>query len=251
MKRVFLTVVLSACSLLMYMFALAHQNRLMTHTVSIKDCSSKTLNVFFISDIHRRRLPKQLINQLRHSAIHAVIVGGDVAEQGVPLERVKRNMQMLASVGPLYYIFGNNDQEVGTELLMKIVEEVGGVTLIDQTVTIPQHPTWGLCGLQDPTNGPVDIDQAVTSAERCEHTILAVHNPSQFRKIASRLQPKLMLAGHTHGGQIRLGTWGLQDKGKFQTTETGAQLISNGYGTTMVPLRLGAKSECHIVEIHY
>ncbi|PIC63278.1 hypothetical protein CSV79_12740 [Sporosarcina sp. P13] len=251
MKRLFLTVVLSACSVLTYMFALAHQNRLMTHTVSIKDYSSNTLNVFFISDIHRRRLSKRLIKQLSNKTIHAVIIGGDVAEKGVPLERVRGNMQMLASVGPLYYIFGNNDQEVGTEQLLKIVEEVGGVTLIDQTATIPLHPTWGVCGLQDPANGSVDMDKVVASAQWCEHTILAVHNPSLFRKIEGRMQPELMLAGHTHGGQIRLGTWGLQKKGKFQYTQTGARLISNGYGTTMVPLRLGAKSECHVVEVHY
>lgn len=251
MKRLFLSVILSACSVLSYMFILAHRNRLLTHTVSIKEQSTNTLNVFFISDIHRRRLSKRLVNQLQHSTIHAVIVGGDVAEKGVPLERVRKNMQLLASIGPLYYIFGNNDQEVGTQELLKIVEEVGGKTLIDNTATIPHHPIWGVCGLQDRTNGPVNIDQAIASAQWAKHMILVAHNPSLFRKIEGRMQPELMLAGHTHGGQIRLGTWGLQDEGEFQYTEAGAQLISNGYGTTMVPLRLGAKPECHVVEIHY
>lgn len=249
MKRVFLAVIVSVCSLLMYMYVLAHRNRLLTHSVTLQP--SKTITVFFISDIHRRRLPQRLINKLRNCSVDVVIVGGDVAEKGVPLKRIKRNMQLLASVGPLYYILGNNDREVGLENIMKIVKEVGGVTLIDDTAILPKHPTWGICGLQDSTNGRVNHDKAVASAQWAEHLILAVHNPSQFRKVEGRLQPELMLAGHTHGGQIRLGNWGLQDKGTFRMTATGAQLISNGYGTTMVPLRLGAKPECHVIKVHY
>ncbi|AXH98846.1 metallophosphoesterase [Sporosarcina sp. PTS2304] len=251
MKRLFLTVFLAACSVLTYMFALAHRNRLMTHSVSIKEGATEKLTVFFISDIHRRRLAKRLIKQLANRSIHAVIVGGDMAESGVPVARVRRNMQMLATVGPLYYIFGNNDHEIGTENVVKIIEDVGGRVLVDQTAPIPLHPKWGMCGLEDPTNGTVNIEQAIISTEGYEYTILAVHNPALFRKIADRLQPEIMLAGHTHGGQIRLGKWGLQELGEFLYTETGAQLISNGYGTTMVPLRLGAKPECHVVEIHY
>lgn len=246
-----LSVFLSGAGLLAYMFSLAHRNRVLTHTVALEGAPANKLRVFFISDIHRRRISSGLINKLRTFPVDAVIVGGDAAEKGVPLSRVKRNFQLLATVGPLYYIFGNNDQEVGTEGLLKIIEETGGMTLVDQTLDIPGHPTWGLCGLQDPSNGMVDVDQAVASTIGYKHLILAAHNPSLFRKIEGRMEPKLMLAGHTHGGQIRLGKWGLQDLGVFQKTTNGAKLISNGFGTTMVPLRLGAKPECHVVEIHY
>ncbi|WP_153732200.1 metallophosphoesterase [Sporosarcina obsidiansis] len=249
--KALLSVLLSGMSVLTYMFYLAHQNRVLIHTLSIGTRTSKTLTIFFISDIHRRRLPKRLLKRLQKFPIDAVIVGGDVAEKGVPLMRVTQNIQQLASIGPLYYIFGNNDQEVGTEHVLKIIKDAGGVTLVDSTAPIPGHPSWGLCGLEDPSNGTVDIEKAIASSAWCEHIILAAHNPSLFRKIEGRMEPNVMLAGHTHGGQIRFGKWGLQDVGSFQKTANGAKLISNGYGTTMVPLRFGAKPECHVVEIHY
>ena len=60
-----------------------------------------------------------------------------------------------------------------------------------------------------------------------------------------------MLAGHTHGGQIRIGKLGLLEKGSFHTNSNQAKLISNGYGTSTVPLRLGAPAECHVITITY
>ena len=59
-----------------------------------------------------------------------------------------------------------------------------------------------------------------------------------------------MLAGHLHGGQIRIGPIGIYEKGSYRLKENRAELISNGFGTTGVPLRLGAKSECHIITLH-
>ena len=246
-----LSVFLSATALLAYMYELAHETRLLTHTLTIKPKPSKKLNVFFISDIHKRSIPQHLIDHLSTCSLDAVIVGGDVAEKGVPIERIARNMRVLASVGPLFYIFGNNDKEVGRDNILRVMEEAGATVLVDSSADIPNHPGWGICGLQDRTNGQVDILQAVNSAQGYERLILAAHNPSLFRKTEVLLQPELSVAGHTHGGQIRFGSWGIQDLGSFEENENTAKLISNGYGTTKLPLRLGAKPECHIIEIHY
>ncbi|ARK22862.1 metallophosphoesterase [Sporosarcina ureae] len=246
-----ISVLLSAITTLTYMYTLANRNRLLTHTLSIDPNPTKQLNIFFISDIHRRTISPRLIDELRTRAIDAVIVGGDVAEKGVPMERILHNMRLLSSVGPLFYIFGNNDKEVGRKNILQVMDEVGATVLVDSTATVPNHPRFGLCGLQDRNNGTVDINKAIDSASGYEYLILAVHNPSLFKKVEEQLTPKLSLAGHTHGGQIRFGPWGLQDLGCFQLTKYGAKLISNGYGTTKLPLRLGAKPECHVVEVRY
>lgn len=240
---------LAACSLLVYMFALAHQNRMITHRVQLG--GERKASVFFISDIHRRRVSKRMIRQLRSHPVEAVIVGGDTAEKGVPVKRVERNLKLLATLGPLYTIFGNNDQEIGTENLLRAVERAGGVMLVNDTAALPGHPAVGICGVDDPSNGKVDIARAARSAENFQVKIVAVHNPYLFPKINQAMDADVLLAGHTHGGQIRFLHWGLQKKGRFEQTERGAALISNGYGTTLLPLRLGAKPECHLLELFY
>ncbi|MFP3472451.1 hypothetical protein R0J90_20570, partial [Micrococcus sp. SIMBA_144] len=57
----------------------------------------------------------------------------------------------------------------------------------------------------------------------------------------------LMISGHTHGGQIRLFGWGLYKKGRLENLPETTLLVSNGYGTTAIPLRLGAPAETHLL----
>ena len=40
-----------------------------------------------------------------------VIIGGDIRERGVPIERVEKNILKLKELGPLYFVWGNNDYE--------------------------------------------------------------------------------------------------------------------------------------------
>ncbi|MFP3427999.1 hypothetical protein, partial [Pseudoalteromonas sp. SIMBA_162] len=65
------------------------------------------------------------------------------------------------------------------------------------------------------------------------------HNPELFGKVKHNENIKLKLGGHFHGGQIRFGPFGMHQPGFFKVEKGVATLISNGYGTTMVPLRFG------------
>ncbi|WP_370314234.1 hypothetical protein [Guptibacillus hwajinpoensis] len=56
----------------------------------------------------------------------------------------------------------------------------------------------------------------------------------------------MILSGHTHGGQIRLFGWGIREKGGIKNINGTTVVISNGYGTTTLPLRLMAPAESHI-----
>ncbi len=212
----------------------------------------KRLTVFFISDIHRRKIDDKLLRKVWGGPeIDIVIVGGDLAERGVPLSRIDRNVRNLALLGPIYFVWGNNDREVGEEAIRTIIDRHGGKILDNESATIPGHPDWGICGTDDPSSRKVDIGSTLRYIDKYKQVIFVTHTPSVFRKVLAHYRPRLLLAGHTHGGQIRLGPFGLQDKGKFRDEEGGAELISNGYGTSTLPLRLGAAPESHIITISY
>ena len=49
------------------------------------------INLFFISDIHRRMISEKIIEQVQ-GKVDVVIIGGDLTERGVPFERVKENI---------------------------------------------------------------------------------------------------------------------------------------------------------------
>ncbi|WOV85994.1 metallophosphoesterase [Sporosarcina oncorhynchi] len=249
-----LAVFLFIISLLMHMFFLAKRRNVCHHSYSVdsENPERKVLSVFFISDIHRRRIDKRLMKQVKtFGEMDVVVIGGDLAEGGVPLSRINRNVKELSKLGQLFFIWGNNDREIGEEALREIITRNGGTILDNENAVIKVHPSWAICGTDDPSNRNVDVQSTLKNINQYKHLIVATHTPSLFRKIEEIIHPELMLAGHMHGGQIRFGKYGMQPLGKFSEQEGKAKLISNGYGTSLLPLRLGAKPESHVIKINY
>ncbi|WP_432355096.1 metallophosphoesterase [Sporosarcina sp. A2] len=249
------TVVAAISALTLGMFCSAHRNTLKIHRMktSLSTASNAKLKVFFISDIHRRRVPDRLLEKVRSqvASIDLVIIGGDVAEKGVPVNRVKHNIEKLSTLGPIYYVWGNNDREIGEDTIRNLISSVGGTILDNESIRIASHPEWIITGADDPSSGNTNVQKAVAFDGEYTYQLVAVHNPSLFKKFVEVSDPSLLVGGHTHGGQIRCGPYGMQLRGTFKETASRAELISNGYGTTLVPFRFGAPSETHLLIISY
>lgn len=241
-------------SVFAYMFIYAHRKKVIHHSYSVRkyDHEGKELSVFFISDIHRRRIDEHLLKKVRSiRTIDIVIIGGDLAEGGVPLSRIDQNVKRLSQLAPTFFIWGNNDREVGEDAIRNIIEKHGGRILDNSDAIIESHPEWGICGTDDPSSRNVNVEKALKNAEQYSYLIVATHTPSLFRKVEEFRTPELLVAGHMHGGQIRLGKFAMHPLGQFKEADGKARLISNGYGTSLVPLRLGAAPESHVITIKY
>ncbi|KHE67158.1 hypothetical protein LD39_18965, partial [Halobacillus sp. BBL2006] len=83
------------------------------------------------------------------------------------------------------------------------------------------------------------------------YQILCVHDPYVYKQMNTVDQKRfdLVLAGHTHGGQIRFLGVGPYTRGGWFSNDGIPFLISEGYGTSLMPLRLGTKAECHLITI--
>lgn len=232
------------------MLFLAFQTKVHSHSLHIDEwMANKQFRVFFISDIHRRKIPEKLIQQLQ-GKVDVVIIGGDLTEKGVPLNRTNANVQQLARLGRTCYVFGNNDREVGEQNL-RIILESNGVHILENSSLQIKKDNFAvrIVGINDGFAGNVKMLQAFKEVKETDILIFTTHAPTYFNNAKKISKPHLLLAGHLHGGQIRLGPLGIYEKGSFREKDNSAELISNGYGTTAVPLRLGAKSECHLITI--
>lgn len=98
--------------------------------------------------------------------------------------------------------------------------------------------------------GVDDLPGTLRKVDTDDPVILLVHEPDIFTQVPDRVS--LTLAGHTHGGQIRLPlvppVWTPSQYGaRFaygHIVEQGRHLIvSGGLGTSKVPLRLGVPPE--------
>jgi predicted MPP superfamily phosphohydrolase len=90
--------------------------------------------------------------------------------------------------------------------------------------------------------------------------VVLTHRPDCFEQ-AARLGADLVLAGHTHGGQIGLPSWRGRrvrnpaafitryDRGTFRSG-TATLIVSNGLGFTGQPVRLFTPRQIGCVELH-
>ncbi len=238
--------------LLLYMLHEAFLNKVVKHELFFKDfpASFGKVTLFFISDIHRRAISDSVIQDVKGKA-DFVVIGGDLTEKGVAFEKIKANLLKLKQIGPVYFVWGNNDYEVDYRKLDALLLDLGVKVLDNTSVTFESATGEKLCllGVDDLSQQRDRLDLALLDAEDNSFKILASHFPSITNKILPNDDIHLVLSGHTHGGQIHILGYSPHEKGTIKRLENTILLISNGYGTTAIPLRLGAPAESHLITL--
>lgn len=126
-----------------------------------------------------------------------------------------------------------------------------GVTPLRNASVLHDHQgqTVNICGVDDIRLELDDYPAALGGVRPGFPTVLVSHNPEIHHQIQEADGIDLILSGHTHGGQIRFGRFGLCEIGGTGTVFKAPYLISNGYGTSKLPLRLGARPETHLIKL--
>lgn len=252
MLGIILAFLLLVLLLIIYMWKLATESNVLEQHLAFKDFpeSFGDVKIFFISDIHKRRIDSAIINKVKGKT-DIVIIGGDLTEKGVPLSQVENNVKKLKELGPVYFVWGNNDYEVDYHELDALLLSLG-IKILDNTSVLFQSNTGdklSLMGVDYIEWGRADLNQALADSEEDSFKILVSHCPRIMNRVKEEHRISLVLSGHTHGGQIRLFGFGKYSIGDISKKGNTVVLTSNGYGTSLVPLRLGAKSETHLIHL--
>lgn len=214
--------------------------------------SFKGISLFFISDIHRREVSSSIVEEAKGIA-KFVIIGGDLLEKGVSFDTVRKNLRKLKEIGPLYFVWGNNDYEADVDELKELFRSEDVTVLDNRSVSFTSNKgeKWHLAGTEDRSLELDDLDSALQGIKKAEFKILISHNPKVMEDLNDDHKVTLVLSGHTHGGQIRIFGFGPYEIGATKVIGNTTILVSNGYGTTSIPLRLGAKPETHFIKIQH
>ena len=244
--------VLGGIFLLIFMVREAFLNKVVEHELTFPDFpeSFGKVTIFFISDIHRRVISDLIIQNVKGKA-DLVIIGGDLTEKGVSFPQVKENLLKLKQIGPVYFVWGNNDYEVDFRKLDAILLDMG-IKVLDNTVVTFESALGdklSILGVDDCSQERDRLDFALMDAEESSFKILVSHIPTITNKIKPEHNIRLVLSGHTHGGQIHIFGYSPFERGRLKKLGNTVLLISNGYGTTTVPLRLGAPAETHLLTL--
>lgn len=115
---------------------------------------------------------------------------------------------------------------------------------------------FALIGLDDPSSGRPRLKRALGGIPADVYKVALFHAPGYFDEIAGRVN--LCLAGHTHGGQVRIPFvhpfWLPDDCGRFVEgwyAEDGTKMyVNRGLGTSDLPIRFLCRPEISFFTIH-
>ena len=230
------------------------------------------LTITVIADLHaggpnmglmRVRQVVDLANALKGDL---VVVLGDyfathrfITEHVAPAAWAGELKRLTAPLG-VYSILGNHDWWHDVDGTRRALRHVGIPVMENEAVLIgePGRRFW-LAGLGDQIairlghgsfRGVDDLPGTLAQVTTDDPLILLAHEPDIFTQVPARVA--LTLAGHTHGGQVRLPfvppVWTPSAYGaRFaygHIVEQGRHMIvSGGLGCSMAPLRLGVPPE--------
>lgn len=242
---------LGLCAIfLLYMVIEAHRNIILRQTIKCPNLPHpfNGFTLYFISDIHRRKLSRRMLKRI--DGLDIVIIGGDIMERGVPFSRVGENLRRLSELRvPLFFVWGNHDLHVNRDMLIYLLNKYHVIRLENDAYVMHRNSkTFNILGVEDATNDLDDLDAALSRAKP-GFRLLISHNPVITNKIKSYHDIPLVISGHTHGGQIRLLGWGIRESGGIKTKPFGKLVISCGYGTTRFPLRFGAPPDTLLIKL--
>jgi predicted MPP superfamily phosphohydrolase len=148
----------------------------------------------------------------------------------------------------VFAVLGNHDRLFDAPRVRAALE-AAGIRVLEDTaslVSTPSGPVW-IAGLTDYWTGPHDVGRTLAAvSDSVTPVLLLTHNPDIFPRIPSRVM--LTLAGHTHGGQVRLPLIGSpivpsaygQRYVRGLVVEGDRRLfVSTGIGTSDLPVRFG------------
>ncbi len=220
-----------------------------------------------ISDLHLKAFgahEQSLAEQLFALAPDVVILSGDAVDRADALPILQSFVRAFAPV-PVLLVPGNWEHWSGLDFLglQSMLASSGGQLLLNERWTFSRGGrSLVVMGLDDDTAGQPDLQLLDTRAPRKDAlSVVVQHSPAFFDKadVAKRIANQrfsLCLAGHTHGGQVAIGGWAPytpEGSGRFVAgfyDIPGCPLfVSRGAGTSVLPLRLGARAEVVVFDL--
>ncbi|HXF09699.1 MAG TPA: metallophosphoesterase [Desulfuromonadaceae bacterium] len=217
----------------------------------LKIGDNPTRRFIYFTDLHYkgdRAFVEHVVKKINSFSPDFVCFGGDIMEEGKFLPEA---LELLSGIkSPLFGVPGNHDywSKVPFGGITKCFHDTGGAWLLDQSRVVNGINIIGATCKSSNDRLPV--------LEPNAKNVLLMHYPAWFKRLPDR-RFDLMLAGHSHGGQVRIPFYGAiivpfgvdeYDLGFFQT-QSGPLYVNPGIGWFHIDVRFNCRPEITVIEI--
>jgi len=231
----------------------------------------RALEIAHVTDLHigpllRPERLREFVARINDLEPHLIAITGDIFDFDASyVEDGCGELAALRAHHGVFAVLGNHDVYTGSEIIARELAKSTSIHLLRndwrQIGDSPHRIT--VAGFEDPGQGwterwaeseeLADLARAIPADAPC---ILLAHRPSFFRH-AARLGFPLVLAGHTHGGQVALplahhhnASRLISDttRGSFVEGES-TMYVNRGLGMAGLPLRINCPREIALIRL--
>lgn len=238
----------------------AHRVLLSRHDVRVPGLPDALdgLRIAQISDVHlpgNQLAARAALEHVRRERPEIVVLNGDMTESAQVLNQVKDFAGAARGSLGTIAVLGNWEYRAGVvgQRARTLYGEAGVDLLVNQAKVLQVgKASLTMVGLDDALMGHPDLSLARAGLKPGGVEIWVVHEPSFADQVSAvtSARPAVLLAGHTHGGQVRiplLPPIKPTGAGRFLEgwyRDTVAPLyVSRGVGTTGIPARFRCPAE--------
>lgn len=222
--------------------------------------------IALISDIHvagpdmSPARVRRIVAQINALHPDLVLIAGDLVSDKRPATRrypIAEAVAPLAELSPAMaavVVPGNHDHWRDIGAIRRALTRAGAIVLANEA---RRFGPLVVGGLDDDFTGHADVPATLAAMDRLGPVqILLSHSPDPFPELPRPVG--LMLAGHTHCGQLRFPLVGapatMSRYGERYACgivrERGQVLVTTaGLGTSLLPIRLGTRPEIWLIEV--
>ncbi|MBR5803352.1 MAG: metallophosphoesterase [Bacteroidaceae bacterium] len=226
--------------------------------------SFEGFRIAFASDFHLKskykyRHLQHTVRALLDEQPDVLLLGGDYQEGCQYVETLFSTIGEIKPPHGVYAVLGNNDYERCTDEIRRAMQDNGIRLLEHETDTITRGgQNIILAGVANGFDLKHYNIPPTIALNDDNYVVMITHTPD-YTEDVDIIHTDLVLAGHTHGGQVTLFGWIVPETGSkygrrflsgLNYNNQGIPVItSNGLGTSRKNIRAGARSDIIIVTL--
>lgn len=263
MKKIYLKIFLIITLLLAGYSYFVEPNKLEVTNYTIQDKELEGIKIVFASDFHikpygQKRLEKvvETINAQNPDIVVSAgdFVCGHTEKSTMHPKLITKGLSKVKSKYGFYTTLGNHDGWYDSFYIEELLEKQNIKVLNNKNVKLQiNNKEIYIAGVEDMMTGFPNIEEALKGTK--SPTILLIHTPDIFPNVPNKIS--LTLAGHTHGGQVRIPIIGpiftASNYGNKYAIgmikENDKKLITTkGIGVSILPFRFNCTPEIVVIE---
>lgn len=236
-------------------------------TIPVKGLTQE-IRAVHITDVHLGNFRgksevDKIVRKIKEINPDIVFNTGDMFDSKIHFAEGKDVLAAFRSLNmPHYFVYGNHDEHVGVEEVVKQMKNANATVLLNEIVYFGELQIIGLNNMLPDRNtfdmhataDSETIEDALNKLEiKKDYPTIVLHHRPDGVKYMQEKGADLLLAGHTHAGQVFPFTFIAKlmfgyNRGlyKYDTMDIH---VSEGTGTIFAPIRFGTRSEITLIRL--